>query len=131
MSMPQPIHVALIGSSAAIVGRAASAFRLGAPGIGAAYLVSLEASSDTKFHRLSDVPVGLIHLWVALDRDSLAASRERHRTDANNPKYGRGYYDTSLPEACVLVDLERFPKDGKRQLAELAQRIIKAWEESS
>jgi len=47
MSMPQPIHVALVGSTADIVRRAKEHFRLSQPGIGAAYLATLEPKSST------------------------------------------------------------------------------------
>ena len=127
MSMPQPIHVALVGSTVDIVRRANKYFRLSAPGIGAAYLVTLEPMSSDSIQRLEELPSGRITLWVALDSESLSASQQRHQADLRNPRYSRGFYEDHLPEPCVLVDFEKSASASKKQLAELAQTIIDAW----
>ena len=131
MSMPQPIHVALVGSSAELVSRAKTHFRLSAPGIGAAYLATLDLECTDPIRRLDDIPTGLIQLWVALDREALAASQNHYRSDVRNSTYNRGFFDELLPDACILVDYERSPSAAKKELAALAQRIIKAWYDTS
>ena len=131
MSMPQPIHVALIGSSADVVRQAKEHFRLSAPGIGAAYMVCVDANSGDMIVRLDNVPKGLIHLWVALDKEALSAAQARHQSDAQQPSYNRGFYDNSLPDPCVLVDYEHSPSVAKTQLAKLARKVIEAWYDSS
>jgi hypothetical protein len=127
MSMPQPISVALIGSTADIVRRAKKHFRLGVPGIGAAYLASLQTEPTDDIPALTQIPAAQITLWIALDAKSFSAAQLRHRADMQNPRYGRGFYNEHFPEPCILVDFNQSPKESKNQLSELAQRIINAW----
>ena len=127
MSMPQPIFVALIGSTADIIRRAKKHFRLRAPGIGAAYLASLDTEPTDDIPALTKVPAAQITLWIAIDAKSLSAAQLRHRADMQNPRYGRGLYNEYFPEPCILVDFNQSTKESKSQLSELVQRIIDAW----
>lgn len=131
MSMPQPIFVALIGSSADIVRRAKRHFRLEAPGIGPAYVASLATLRAEDVPPLSQIPVNQIALWIALDDTSFSAAQLRHRSDLNNPRYSRGFYSEHFPEPCILIDFDRSPAESGKQLTELAQQIIAAWYETS
>jgi hypothetical protein len=129
--MPQPIHVALVGSTADIVRKAKRQFRLSEPGIGAAYLATMEqTNSDTIVH-FDKLPWGLVTLWIALDHESFVASRQRHAQDSLNPRYSRGHYAELLPEACILVDFENSETASKKRLIQLAAQISKAWYASS
>ena len=127
MSMPQPVHVALVGRTADIVRRAKKHFRLTAPGIGAAYLAALEPEPSALIRPLDELPKGLITVWVALDDESFTASLQRHQDDRTNARYSRGFYDEHLPEPCILVDLEGSSRAFENRLAELAQRVVEAW----
>nr|WP_123784874.1 hypothetical protein [Pirellula staleyi] len=127
MSMPQPIHVALVGATSDIVRRAKKHFRLSTPGIGAAFLATLERTSTEPIIRFEDLPNGLITLWITLDHESLSASRQRHDADLLNPCYCRGFYEHHLPESCVLVDFEKSWPASKKQLARLSEQIAAAW----
>lgn len=127
MSMSQPIFVVLVGSTADIVRRAKKHFRLSAPGIGPAYLASLESSPSDNIQSLTQLPTGLITLWVALDAASFFEAQIRHRIDLQNPRYDRGFYAELFPEPCILVDLSQSSTESKTRLAELALSIIDAW----
>ena len=127
MSMPQPIYVALVGSTADVVRRARKHFRLSAPGIGPPCLAKLETRPSHDVPRLTQIPAAQIVLWVALDTKSFAAAQTRHRDDLRNSRYDRGFYNVHFPEPCILVDFDRNPKEAKKQLAELALRVIEAW----
>lgn len=125
--MPQPISVALVGSTADVVRRAKRHFRLGAPGIGAAYLASLDAKTTDDIPPIAQIPAAQITLWIALDANSFSAAQLRHHADLRHPRYDRGFYNEPFPEPCILVDFSQSPKESKNRLAELAQSIINAW----
>jgi len=131
MSMPQPIHVALVGRTAEVVRRAKKHFRLSAPGIGAAYLVTLDPVDSDSVLSFEDLPPGRITFWVALDGNSLSASRKQHQIDRMNPNYSRGFYEQDLPEPCVLVDFDKPTSASQKQLADLAEKVVEAWYASS
>ncbi len=131
MSMPQPIHVVLLGSTVDIVRKAKKYFRLSAPGIGPPYLATLDGECSDPIRRLDDVPTGLIHLWVTLDKSAFLASQDRYRLDTQHPHYDRGFYGELLPNPCVLVDFERSPTTAKKELSKLADEIISAWYDTS
>ena len=67
MSMPQPIHVVLIGSSKIEITQLRKSFRLSAPGMGPAYFAALGASPGEEIVRPKDLPYAEIDLWIALD----------------------------------------------------------------
>jgi hypothetical protein len=131
MSMPQPIFVALVGSTADVVRRAKRHLRLRAPGMGCPLLATLEPEPSGDIQPLAQVPSGRITLWVALDNDALRASMQRHHEDTQNPRYDRGFYDEHFPEPCLLVDFCASPAQSKAQLAGLAQRLVDAWHATS
>ncbi len=127
MSMPQPIFVALIGSTADIVRRAKKHFRLNAPGIGAAYLASLDTETTDHIPPIEEIPKAQITLWIALDAKSFSAAQMRHHADLRHLQYDRGFYNEHFPEPCILVDFNQSSKEFKNRLAELAKSIIDAW----
>ena len=127
MSMPQPIHVALVGSTTEIVQNAKRHFRLGDPGIGPVLLAALNAGSDDQIKPLSELPHDLIDLWVALDHESYMASQTRHHSDSSSPRYSRGFYNELLPEPCVIIEFEQSPEKSKLALNNLVKQIVEAW----
>lgn len=130
MSMPRPIHVALVGKTADQVRDASKHFRLSAPGIGAAYLAAIDADAVGKVLAISALPSGCMDLWLCLDRSALVAAEAAHRRDRAMPRYGRGFYEEVFPEACVLLESAN-PGDQRALLASWAQKIIDAWRASS
>ena len=124
MSMPQPIQVALVGSTVAQVAAAKKHFRLSAPGIGSAYLSALDATPRGEVVPPSELPKALLTLWLCLDKDALAVAQHLHSQDAQNPRYGRGFYDEHFPQPCVLI--ETGPSSPKL-LSDWARQIIEAW----
>ena len=129
MSMPHPIFVVLIASSTSQVERAKKHFRLSAPGIGAAYLAALDATPGNKIVPPSELPKGLITLWVALDRQSLSVARSLHSDDRRTASYGRGrFYEEYFPEPCVLVLGDSTLRES---LIDWKEKIIAAWYASS
>lgn len=124
MSMPLPIHVALIGSTVEQVVAAKKSFRLSTPGIGAPYLSALNVEPGGKILTPTDLPKALITIWLCLDPQSLAVSKKLHSQDIRNPQYGRGSYEELLPEPCVLVGDE---KVSSAVLKEWAEKITEAW----
>ncbi|HQU42606.1 MAG TPA: hypothetical protein PK867_07325 [Pirellulales bacterium] len=129
MSMPQPIFIALIGSSKAQVSKAKKHFRLSVPGMGPAPLAALDSQPGDKIVHPSEVPKGLITLWVALDAESLSLSRSLHAADARLPRYDRGFYEELLPEPCVLIPID--DRDAKTRLSALRKKISEAYFETS
>jgi len=126
--MPLPIHVALIGSTVSHVSAAQKHFHLSAPGIGAAYLAALNASPGGKIVPPTDLPKAQITLWLCLDAQALAVSKELHSQDAQSPHYDRGLYNDMFPEVCVLID---GGQDAPKILSAWAQKIIDAWYQTS
>jgi hypothetical protein len=123
MSMPQPIFIALIGSSKTQVSKAKKHFRLSVPGMGPAYLAALDSQPGEKIAHPSELPKGLITLWVALDLESLSVVRSLHSDDVQLPRYSRGFYAELLPEPCVLIPID--------ELSTLKQKITEAYFETS
>lgn len=129
MSMPQPIHVVLIGATRARVHSARRHLRMATPGIGAPYLCALDADGTDKVVAPSELPKACITLWLALDLESLQVAQKLHAEDLRLPRYGRGFYNDRLPEACVLVEGDTLEQQAA--LRSWEQRIAKAWYESS
>jgi hypothetical protein len=128
VSMPLPIHVALIGSTVSQVSAAQKHFRLSAPGIGATYLAALNASPGGKIVPPTDLPKAQITLWLCLDGQAFADSKQLHSQDAQSPRYDRGFYDGIFSEACVLIE---GGQDVPKILSAWAQKIIDAWYQTS
>lgn len=131
MSMPLPIHVALVASTAAQVKEASKCFRLSAPGIGAAYLSAIDAVPNEKISSPTELPPGRIKLWICLDQASFEIAKQLHDRDRRNSRYSRGFYDELLPEACVLIDNTIAAPERKNLLSNWAQRVTDAWYETS
>lgn len=126
MSMPQRIHVALVGAKMMDVAEAKKHFRLSQPGIGPSYYCALDSSAEKGIVSPSNLPAGCITLWLCLDAESLAVSKKLHARDLGYPKYGRGFYGETFPEPCVLLE-KPSGKVGKKVLAAWEQKITEAW----
>jgi hypothetical protein len=130
MSMPQPIFVALVGSTTEQVLKASKFFRLSQPGIGAALLAATNALPGGKVIPLDKLPLARIHLWICLDQAALEECESIHQSDRLNPDYYRGFYQELFPAACVLVQ-HSDPKQQKELLSSWAQKVIQAWVSTS
>ena len=130
MSMPRPIHVALVGKNADQVREASKHFRLSAPGIGAAYLAAIDTDSVGKVLAISALPRGQIDLWLCLDRAALVEAEAAHQRDRATPRYGRGFYEEVFPEVCVLLE-SAHQAEQRTLLASWAQKVIDAWRATS
>lgn len=130
MSIPRPIHVALVGTHADQAREASKHFRLSAPGIGAAYLAAIDTDAVGKVLAISALPRGHIDLWLCLDGAALTAAEAAHQRDRAMLRYGRGFYQDMFPEACVLLE-SADPGDQRTLLASWARKIIDAWRATS
>nr|BAJ07056.1 putative uncharacterized protein [uncultured bacterium] len=131
MSVPLPIHVALVSSSKKQIASIRRHFRLSAPGIGPAYISALDALPGDTIVTPSQLPKGRIALWITLDSESYKTCMKLHKRDLRMPDYGRGFYSHHFPEACVLIEKSNSPTQLKKTLASWSSRIIDAWYESS
>ena len=125
MSMPLPIHVALICATSDVMSVAKKLFRLSAPGIGPAYYVALDAPAQGDFFSPKDLPTALITLWLCLDQESFALAKQLHAQDLTVPRYGRGFYDSIFPEPCLLIE------NSRKSLSDWSRKIVDAWYETS
>lgn len=130
MSMPQPVHVAIVGSTVQSVLIAKKYFRPSAPGMGPPYLAALDGIPDGEVVPPSSFSDGFIDLWLCLDAESYAASRQLHLRDAHSAKCNQ-YYRLAFPEACILVSAGKSSSALRASLSAWARRISDAWYDSS
>lgn len=104
MSMPQYIEVAVVGADQTTVRSLTKGAPISKPGIAPRYhLVSLSGSSSKKIKAFSDLKYDRVILWVALDKQSEAVCIDAIKTNESRPGFGRGFYDTHLPESLIIV----------------------------
>jgi len=127
MSMPVPLHVALVGSSRKQVALGKRHFRLSVPGMGPAYLSALDAIPGEDIVHPSKLPKRLMTLWVALDAEAFDLCNKLHAKDLRIPGYSRWFYDEDFPEACILIQAGKSNDELKKALTHLRERIISAY----
>ncbi len=124
MSVPLPIHVALIGSSRERVSSLRKHFRL--CDVGSIYYSAIDAIPGERVVPLFTLPRGLITLWLCLDPDAHSASVEFHARDRQLRHYSRICYDEHFPEPCVLLDGGKSVREMRSLLSGWMVRIREA-----
>jgi hypothetical protein len=127
MSIPQPIHVALVGSSRDEIRRLRRHFRFSQPGIGPAFFAALDATPGDTIVAPADLPIGIITLWLCLGRETFEVCAVLHGRDRRMPGYDRGFYEQIFPAACVQLEDRRSMRRLRQDLSDWAHRITEAW----
>lgn len=121
MSMPLPLSAVIVASSEADLGGIRKrVVGLRRPGIAPRYTLATLAkpgafSKHKHFPRLAPQEFAL---WIALDERALMAAEEAYKAAMNSNGYGRGFYDTHLPDPVCFAANEK----------ELQALVDRAWE---
>lgn len=121
MSMPLYLEVAVVAtdeSSFVLIRGIPAISKTGiAPRYRLAALHRPKVRDVTPFDDLAERSIGY---WVALDDNAFAKCKEVFAKLASNPSYSRGFYDSHLPIAVVLVKT-------REEFGEITEKVFEAF----